>query len=69
MTHKEVFKEFANYFPDYAKNSEVWFPTGKNTIRVRLKDKREFIFQYEGMNNMRFETVKRYLKGEGVKNE
>ena len=44
MTHKEVFKEFTSYFPDYAKNSE-------------------------GMNNMRFETVKRYLKDEGVKNE
>lgn len=67
MTHKDIFKRFTEYFPSYSKEADVWFPAGKNTIRVRLKNKREFIFQYDGPNDMRFETIDLFverMKGE-----
>ena len=67
MTHKDVFKQFGVLFPGYLRESDVWFPAGKNTIRVRMKNKREFIFQYDGQNNMRFETLDSFIdrmKGE-----
>lgn len=67
MIHKHIFKKFEEYFPAYANDSEAWFPAGKNTIRIRLKNKREFIFQYDGPNDMRFETMEFFverMKGE-----
>lgn len=67
MTHKEVYHQFESHFPQYAKDVKEWFPSGKNTVRVRLNDRREFIFNYEGLNNMRFETLSSYvdkMKGE-----
>lgn len=62
MVHKEVYKQFETHFPNYAKEVDVWFPSGKNTIRVRLKNRREFIFTYEGVNNMRFETLNGFIE-------
>lgn len=67
MTHKEVYHQFESHFPQYTKDVKEWFPSGKNTVRVRLNDRREFIFNYEGLNNMRFETLSSYvdkMKGE-----
>lgn len=62
MIHKDVFKQFEMLFPKYAKKTELWFPAGKNTIRVRLTDKREFVFRYDGMNNMQFETIHSFVE-------
>ena len=40
MVHNDVYKWFALYFPDYAGNHvECWFPNGKNSIRIRQKNK------------------------------
>lgn len=67
MIHKEVYKQFEFYLPLFAQNVEVWFPNGKNSIRVRQTDKREFIFTYDGQRRWIFETVENFLnrmKGE-----
>lgn len=38
MGHSEVMKWFENYFPDYSGDRiDVWFPNGRNSIRIRQK--------------------------------
>lgn len=61
MAHKEVLNNFKLYFPQFAESIDVWFPNGKNSIRIRLKDKREFIFTYHNVLFWRFETVDSFL--------
>lgn len=64
MAHGDVYKCFELYFPQYAgENVELWFQNGKNSIRVRTTDKREFIFTCNGKDDWRFETVKSFIKG------
>ena len=47
MGHSEVMKWFENYFPDYSGDRiDVWFPNGRNSIRIRQKNGQEFIFTY-----------------------
>lgn len=38
MSHKDIYKWFELYFPDYAGDKvDTWFPDGKGGIRVRQK--------------------------------
>lgn len=69
MAHQDVYKQFELYFPDYGREKiEVWFPNGRNSIRIRQTNKQEFIFTYNGKDDWRFETVKSFLNGKkGVK--
>ena len=47
MSHSEVMKWFEYYFPDYAgERIDVFFPNGRNSIRIRQKNGQEFIFTY-----------------------
>lgn len=62
MNHKEIYNAFQSYLPQYAEQTETWFPNGKNSIRVRRKDKREFIFTYRGKLDWHFETVRSFVK-------
>lgn len=63
MSHKDVYKLFEIYFPCYGGDKvEVWFPNGKNSIRIRQLNKAEFIFTYHDMNNWKFETINSFLK-------
>lgn len=63
MSHKEIYKWFELYFPNYAGNKvEAWFPHGKNAIRVRQMNRQEFIFTYNGQQGWRFETIKSFFK-------
>lgn len=69
MVHQRVFELFTLYFPNYSnENAEVWFANGKNSIRVRLKDKRELIFTYSGQDNWKLETMKSFLGSREEKN-
>lgn len=63
MAHNEVYKWFELYFPQYAGTDkiEVWFPNGKNSVRIRQRNKQEFIFTYMGPNEWRFETINSFL--------
>ena len=63
MAHGDVYKWFELYFTNNAGgNVEIWFPNGKNSIRVRQTNKQEFIFTYNGKDDWRFETAKSFIK-------
>ena len=68
MSHIDVFKKFEELMPYFCEQVEEWFPNGFNSIRVRLENKREYIFTYSEENGFRFEDIgvfiDRTLKGE-----
>lgn len=62
MSHSDVMKWFELYFPDYSgDNITMWFPNGKNSIRVRQKNGQEFVFTYISSKDWLFETVSHFL--------
>lgn len=62
MIHKDVYAIYKKMMPFYASQTEEYFPCGLNTIRVRLHDRREFVFSYGKDNSWSFETLDRYMK-------
>lgn len=69
MIHSEVYNRFKALLPIYEKLVTDWFPNGYNSIRLRLKEKGEFIFTIGHDDNWCFETVDswiRRLKGENT---
>lgn len=63
MSHNEVYKWFELYFPFYSGDKVVmWFPNGKNSIRIRQTNGAEFIFTYNEKHDWKFETVSSFLK-------
>lgn len=62
MGHNEVFKMFKIYVPKYAELSTMWFPCGKNAIRIRLENRQEYVFTYHSMKNWSFETIDSFIK-------
>ena len=62
MTHDEVFNQYTRLFPNYAYDQvETWFQNGKNSIRIRLIDHRQFVFTIYGKKDWRFETLDSYI--------
>lgn len=63
MAHKDVFEIFKTLFPMYAEKATMWFPNGKNSVRVRIDELRQdFIFTFLGKKEWRFETVDIFTK-------
>lgn len=62
MTQKDVYEMFKTYFPQFAERAIMWFPNGRNSIRVRQSNGLDFIFTYESAKNWSFETVDNFIK-------
>jgi hypothetical protein len=62
MVHKDVYAKFARLFSDLASQAELYFPNGKNCIRVRVVGGKEFIFTYHSDKDYILETVDRFVK-------
>lgn len=63
MTHIEVYKLFKSKFPDYSGDmADRWYPAGRNTIRVVLKDRQELIFSFQSDKQWRFETIDSFIE-------
>lgn len=62
MSHNEVYRAFCSLMPHYEENVEVWFLNGKNSIRIRMNDKSEYVFTISNDGSWRFETLKNFLK-------
>lgn len=63
MFHSDIFKVFKDCLPDRAEKVTEYFPSGKNTIRVRQANGQEFIFSYNGPKAWKFETIEEFIAG------
>lgn len=62
MMATEVYTYYKKMFPECASQSEEYFPNGKNSIRIRNRDRSELIFTISnGSNNWRLETLDSFL--------
>lgn len=64
MTHETIFNLFKMYFPEYAGYTASWKANDKDSICLRYKNKKEFIFTYKNENNWSFGTKKYFSKKE-----
>lgn len=62
MTHKSIFNSFKSRFPDIEEHSEIWFPNGKNSVRIRLKDGREIVYTCNDKDDWRLESLDSFIK-------
>lgn len=65
ITHNKVYEYFKLYFPQYSADVSMWFPNGKNSVRVRVlrdNNSQDFVFTYGGKTNWCFETVNSHIK-------
>lgn len=62
MLHKDVLNNFKTVFPQYADSIDIWFPSGKNRVRVRLTNGHEFIFTHNSESDWCLETVDSFIK-------
>lgn len=62
MVANQVYKIFESIFHEYWEKTTIWFPAGKDSIRVRLANGEEFIFTYEDSHNWCLETVDLHLR-------
>ena len=62
VLQEKVYCKFKSMFPDMSKYTAVWFPNGRNSIRIRDINRHELIFTYCDENNWRLETVNEFLK-------
>lgn len=62
MSHSDVMKWFEKIFPDYSGDRiDMWFPNGRNSIRIRQINGQEFIFTYHGQKEWKLETITSFL--------
>ena len=62
MGHKDIFNIFSTMFPTFTNNIKVWFPNGKNSIRVRYISSPDCVFTYDNNKNWKLETVNSFAK-------
>lgn len=69
MTNHEILEKAKELFPNMFSGDYIWFPHGKNSVRVKY-DHREVIITYLGDRNWAIETPDFYFnrrKGEQKK--
>lgn len=62
MKHKDVHEMFTRLFPMYSAGKYTWYPSGRNTIRIKIIENIEFIFTYYTNKCWSFETLPMYNK-------
>lgn len=67
MTHKNVFETFCKLFPGWRNSVDVWFEYGNSTIKIRMKNRAEYIFTYRNDLYWIFETIQNFKKRSGKK--
>lgn len=68
MTHPEVYRRFKDLFPEFVNQNLVWYPNGRNSIRIRhaIDDillGSDLIFSCDENESWRFETVDSFIDG------
>lgn len=62
MSHIDIYNRFKDAMPVYGERVDIWFPNGRNSIRVRLTTKEEYVFTMFSTHSWRFETVDSFIK-------
>lgn len=63
MLHDDVFKQFKKLLPKESKRTIIWFPNGKNSVRIRMVDKfDDFIFTYHNERDWDFEPIDLFIE-------
>ena len=63
MTQQTVYQKYVMLFPQFAEHTKEWFPNGKNSVRVRQENGKDFVFTWNGKKEWKFETVDNFIKG------
>ena len=63
MTHQQIFEMFKKVTGFDDSRIDRWFSLGKYAIRVKFKDRTEYIFKYKNPRKWRLETFESYLYG------
>lgn len=61
MNHINILRHFKEVFP-YHLRVKIWFPNGKNSIRVRDEQGKELVFTYESPKVWTIETIDSFIK-------
>jgi hypothetical protein len=61
MVHEKIWEKFKEHNGSVSDIVTCWFPNGKNSIRVRLRESGDLIFTYISKKKWRLETVDSYL--------
>lgn len=74
MIHAKVFDMFKFIFPALANDDLVYYPSGKNKIRIKGVDSVRFIrqdvvFTYNSKNDWRLESVDSFINNTMMKGE
>lgn len=62
MIHQRLLEEFKRLFGETLGVPEKYYANGKKSIRIVMKNKREYIFYYYGLDEFRLETQKYHVK-------
>lgn len=67
MMPYQVYQFFIDIFPNYVSDGITYFPNGRNCIRIRGIEalshiSREFVFQFNSINDWKFETFESFFK-------
>ena len=70
MTHNQVYLKFVTMFPEHINGDLLYFPNGKNSIRIRgltdfpgMKTRQDIIFSCNyDCSEWKLETMDSYLK-------
>lgn len=62
MTHNEIYEKFKEKFSTSIKKVKEWFPNGYGSIRIRMEDMKEYVFEYDRRGNWSYEPLEHYME-------
>lgn len=66
MVPSKIFEKFKEKFPSETEKIDIWFPNGRNAIRVRFKSRSEVIFTYWSDKKWKLESLDHFLDSKGM---
>lgn len=62
MTHKEIFSKYKEISKTKDEDIIVWFPCGRNSVRIRPVKGVEFVFSYYTEQKWCLETIDKFIE-------
>lgn len=61
MTHNKVYEDFKERMPVYVERVVEWFPNGKDSVRVRFENGKDYIYTITD-GGFSFETKDHFIE-------